>query len=220
MRKLDLAAWLLGLSFSICVSGGVAQAGLISGQPARDLFEDAAANAGYTKVTFTYAANTKLSTWIPGLTFATFKDANGNPTSQPVNVSGFSGRTGTIVGTPCSSCSDDGRYAYRVVFSTPQQGAGIQRNWNQWSRTRFYAADGSLLGETEGSGYFAFFVDDPNDTDSYVQRIEMDGVSYQGSIQVGYSDDLIYGLGAIPEPGTALLLGAGVVALAGLRRRA
>lgn len=220
MRKQSIAALSLGILLSL--PGGAAQAGLISGQPARDLFEAAVTSSGFSKVTFTYPAGTQLTTQITGLTFATIRNSNGTPISAPVYVSGFSGRTGTIVGTPCSGCSDDGRYAYQVVFTTPQRAAGIQRNWNQYTRTRFYAGDGSLLGEFPGTGYVGWFADDPNDTASYVKRIEMDGVRdpVANAIQVGYSDDLIYGIGAIPEPGTALLLGAGVLGLAGLRRRA
>ena len=219
-RKWWLESLLLVVAGLLSANG--AEAGLISGQPARDLFEAAVTGSGYAKVTFAYPSGTYLTTQIAGLSFATIRNYNGTPTSAPVYVSGFSGRTQTIVGTPCSGgCSDDGRYAYQVVFTTPQRAAGVQRNWNQWSRTRFYAPDGSLLGEGAGSGYFCFFADGAGDSASFVKRIEFDGVRdpSANTIQVGYSDDLIYGLGAIPEPGTASLLAAGLSGVAALRRR-
>ncbi len=214
------SSWLLKLlvlSLGTVLAAPPVHAALISGQPARDLFELAVASAGYTKIEFTFAANAKLTTQIPGLELKTFQDPVGNPIDQPVNVSPMVARAGTIVGTPCGGCTDDGRYPYRIVFATPQQAAGIQRNWNQFSLTRFYAEDGSLLGSFTGTGYVGW-VGETGQTATFVKRIEMDGLVSGGARQVGYSDDLIYGVGPVPEPGTLVLLGAGLAAI-GVRRR-
>ncbi len=202
-------------------SAGGADAVLISGQPARDAFEQAVAGAGYTKVDFNgYSAGTKLTTQIAGLSFRTIRDPNGNPISQPVTVAsvGLPARAGSIVGTPCSGCSDDGRYAYEIVFTTPQRAAGIQRIWNASTITRFFAADGSQLDEFAGSAYVGWIAGE-GETERYVKRIEIDGLVLSGSRQVGYSDDLVYGQGAIPEPATASLLALGLAGIAARCRR-
>ena len=126
----------IGISMTVgsaLLASGAAEAGLISGQPARDLFEAAVTESCYSKLTFAYAGGTTLTTQIAGLSFATIRNYLGTPINAPVYVSGFSGRTQTIVGTPCVGCSDDGRYAYQVVFTTPQRAAGIQRNWKEKS---------------------------------------------------------------------------------------
>lgn len=210
---------------AMVVAGGLpatgAQALLISGSPARALFEQAVTSSGYTKIDFNgYAPNTKLTTQIPGLSFKTIRNYDGAPINVPVNVagSGLPRRAGQIVGTPCSACSDDGRYVYEVVFATAQRAAGVLRDWNASSVTRFFAADGTKLGEFTGSAYVGWLAvaDDPA---TYVKRIEFDGNLLSSTRQVGYSDDLIYGLGAIPEPGSASLLALGVTGLAALRRR-
>lgn len=209
-----------GALAAVLLAATPASADLISGQPARDLFEAAVVGSGYTKITFDgFAANTKITTQIADLSFRTIRDPNGNPIGGVgVNVSGFPGRVGSIVGTPCSGCSDDGRYAYDVTFASPQRAAGIQRIWNASTITRFFNADGVKIGEFAGSAYVGWFGED-GDLSTYVKRIEIDGVVWSGSRQVGYSDDLIYGLGAIPEPGTASLVALGLAGLSVRRRR-
>jgi len=211
--------WLLVVATVLPASG--ANADLVSGQPAQDLFKQAVTQSAYTEIMFSkYPAGTQLTTQIAGLTFRTIRDFNGTPLSGvPVIVeTSLPSHAGQIVGTPCSGCSDDGRYAYDITFTTPQRAAGIQRIWNQYSVTRFFAADGHELGEFTGSAYVGWF-GLAGDTSTYVKRIEFDGNLYLGTRQVGYSNDLIYGQGAIPEPATASLLALGLAGLAARTRR-
>ncbi|CAG0999031.1 hypothetical protein MYXO_02882 [Myxococcaceae bacterium] len=207
------------LAATLLLGSGSARATVVTGQPARDAFEANVLSSGFTKITFDgFSPNTKITTQIAGLSFRTIRDPNGNPLGGTVgvNMSPFTGRIGTIVGTPCSGCSDDGRYAYEIVFSDAQSAAGIQRLWNSSTVTRFFNSSGLLLGEYQGSTYVGW-LGDPNDATTHVKRIEIDGVVLGGSRQVGYSDDLIYG--TIPEPSTAALVALGLTGLAARRRR-
>lgn len=195
----------------------------------RDLFiNEATVNQTGTYVNFDGIAGTRFSTLAgaPGATFESNITTSGSPTSGlPVYASTFSDRLGTIVGTPFSSGTDDGRMGYQVLFSTPQQYAGIQRNWNSSSVTQFYNSEDELLYEFTGlSVYYAGYTGDPNDQSQWVSRIQMDGNLLSGVRQVGYSDDLVYGIStsfAVPEPSTYALFGLGLaaVALVGVRRK-
>jgi hypothetical protein len=207
-----VVVWALG--------AGQAQATIITGQPARDAFEAGVISSGFTKITFdAFSPNTKITTQIAGLSFRTIRNSSGAPLGGGVgvNMSPFSGRIGTIVGTPCSGCSDDGRYAYEVVFSDAQSAAGIQRIWNNSTITRFFNSDGALLDQFVGSTYVGW-LGDPDDATTHVKRIEIDGLNSSGSLQVGYSDDLIFGM-VVPEPSTAILAALGLVGLATRRLR-
>ncbi len=161
----------------------------------------------------------------PGATFSSNIGTTGSPISvNQVRASTFSGRVGTIIGTPFNGGSDDGRVGYQVVFDTPQQYAGIQRYWNDQTLTEFYnAADKLIFSFTGESTPFVGFAADPNDPSTWVKRIQMDTTAASSSRQVGYSDDLIYGTGTltIPEPRTYALmaLGAAMLGLFWWRRR-
>ena len=206
---------ILPLAFALLLFPAGASATIVSGAAARSMFDDAVTNIGYTLQDFEgFTSDQKLTTNIPGLTFQTHKGATGLPFNAPVNVSTRS-TTKTIVGTPCSVCSDDGRYAYRITFDTPQAAIGIDRKWSSNVITRWYDTTGALLGEVTGNGYQGYIVEATDPLAQWIGRIEMDGGT-PGSPNVGYSDDLIYGTTLMPEPGLAALL---TIALGGLALR-
>ena len=198
-----------------------AEAGPIMGPTAQDLFDGAVSNSGYTLQDFQgFSVGTPLTTQIAGLTFESHIGTGGAPQGpHPVNTSATFGAT-TIVGRPCGGCSDDGRVGYRILFSTPQAGVGIERLWNSSLVTRFYTPTGQLLHEFSGvaTDFFAYFAETA-DQSLWVGQVEMDGNLLKGSRQVGYADNLIYGTALIPEPSTASLLSIGLVALATSRAR-
>lgn len=138
-----------------------------------------------------------------GVTFATTTDAQGQPLKVPTPVvvsSSYAYNLGrlTIVGSPCKGCFDDKECDYEVRFETPQRWAGLQRYWTGPTLTRFLAADGDVLHEFEGEGFHGWLAD-TEDPDTWVSRIEITGPTRNGSRQVGYSDDLIFGTNAIPR---------------------
>ena len=150
-----------------------------------------------------------------GVSFATIRNEFGNSIT-PVNVyvSTATNRVGTIVGTPCTGCIDDGRYAYEIAFTQPQRWAGVERQWNSSTITRFFNPAENLLAEVGGT-MFIGFVADTDTADNWVQRIEVDGTGPFGQLQVGYTDDLFFGTAAVPEPATsAWVLGSAIGLLA------
>jgi hypothetical protein len=197
------------------------QAASVSGVSGRTLFENYRDTYGGNFIDFTMGVapmpadrrlDNEFATTL-GVTFSTFQSPSFNPLGpHNVYVSNFSGRQNTIVGTPCTSCTDDGRYPYQIEFTNPQRYAGVQRLWNADTRTRFYAPDGTLLFEGLGSDFYGYQADS-GDTTTWVQRIEISGINQQ----VGYTDDLIFGT-TVPEPGVISLAAASMAMLA-LRRR-
>ena len=163
-----------------------------------------------------------------GVSFASTIYIDGSPIVPPIEVYVTNTVRGTnttlkIVGTPLPFGSDDGRVGYDIFFTTPQARAGIERSWQAgYSLTRFFNSSGTLLAThtlttgTEFVGYVANY----NDPSTWVARMQMDGLLNGGTRQVGYSDDLIYGLAAIPEPPLPLLLATGFGLLWLARRRA
>ncbi|NNF66398.1 MAG: hypothetical protein HKM98_02710, partial [Gammaproteobacteria bacterium] len=177
--------------------------GPVCGPDARATFEGLLLSAGDTLIDFeSVATGTNLTTQIPGVTFASISDVNGNP-AGPFHVevsAAFAGSDGnTIVGAPCGGCTDDGRVRYEMVFDTPQRRVGLQRIWNNFTVTRFFDIQGQLLHEFAGgddvSGDYQFvgYVAETTDTNTWVARVEIDGESSGGSRQVGYTDDLFFG---------------------------
>ncbi|MDF1712657.1 MAG: hypothetical protein P1U90_10500 [Akkermansiaceae bacterium] len=84
----------------------------------------AEANANGTFEDFDLANGTRFSSLptSPGVTYESNITTSGSPTSGlPVTTSFFSNCTGTIVGTPFSSGSDDGRVGYQIVFDSAQR---------------------------------------------------------------------------------------------------
>lgn len=74
----------------------------------------------------------------PGVSYELNITTSGGATSGlPVLTSIFGNHAGTIVGTPFSSGTDDGRMGYQMVFDSPQRWAGIQRYWNSFTVTQF-----------------------------------------------------------------------------------
>ncbi len=206
---------------SLLLLGTGLQAASVAGVSGRQLFEGYRDNFGGNFIDFTMGvapmpADRRLDNEFVttlGVAFSTFQ----NPSFAPlgphnVYVSSFSGRENSIVGTPCVSCTDDGRYPYQIEFSDPQRYAGVQRMWNADTRTRFYSTDGTLLFEGLGSDFYGYQADS-TDTSTWVRRIEISGVNQQ----VGYTDDLFFGT-IVPEPGVT---GLAVVSLAAFafRRR-
>ncbi len=207
------------LSLVILLAHGL-QAASVSGASGRALFENYRDNYSGNFIDFTMGVppmptdrrlDNEFATTL-GVTFSTFQNSLLNPIGpHNVYVSSFTGRENTIVGTPCTSCSDDGRYPYQIQFTDPQRYAGVQRLWNADTRTRFYSSDGTLLFEGLGSDFYGYQADTP-DTTTWVQRIEISGVNQQ----VGYTDDLFFGT-SVPEPGVAALAAASMVLI--MRRR-
>lgn len=148
--------------------------------------------------------------------------SGGSTSGLPVTTSFFNNRSGTIVGTPFSSGTDDGRMGYQMVFDSPQRWAGIQRFWNSFTVTQFYDQNDDLLFEFTGEATpFVGFIADSANTDDWVKRIQIDGRPDQGTRQVGYSDDLMFGtsnLVLIPEPTTSTFF-LGALLAGSLRRR-
>ena len=198
-----------------------ASAGLIFGSSARTQFESFVTSAGDAYIDFNSLAGTGLSTQLSGLgvTFESNIGTVGEAPFGPYYVfvsSAYPGRVGSIVGSPCNGCTDDGRVGYQVLFNTAQRRAGLQRNWNSLTVTRFYSAAGELLDEHVGTGFVGFVADGVNPSTDWVARIQIDGLvdpSDGVTRQVGYSDDLFFGSGVPPainyapavEPGFNLI---------------
>jgi hypothetical protein len=149
-----------------------------------------------------------------GVSFYSTINTDGSPIVPVHNayVSGASvgGNTShKLVGTPYVFGSDDGRVGYEIHFESPQAIVGLERIWQAGnSLTRFYNSEGTLLAthaNTTGTE-FVGWVADYNDPLTWVSSIGIDGLSSGGTRQVGYTDNLYYGIFAIPEPSTFVLL--------------
>ena len=152
-----------------------------------------------------------------GVTFFSTISTFGVPISSPHNayLSGASVNGDTshkLVGTPYVNGSDDGRVGYEIRFDTPQNIAGVERNWNTGAVTNFYNSSGSLLAShTNTTGIeFVGYIGNFNDPATWVAKIQLDTNQPSNARQVGYTDDLIFGIAAIPEPATYVLHAAGL----------
>lgn len=117
----------------------------------------------------------------------------------------------TICGSPYQYGNDDGRVGYEVRFDAPQRRAGLLRIWNLEANTSFYNSAGVLLGQHQNTTgrEFVGWIADSDDPSTWVSRILMDTVVVGGTRQVGYSDNLYFGVN-IPTPSSMVLLGIGV----------
>ena len=209
-----------------CLQAGseIASAAVLTGVDARNTFEDYLSQFGGTFIDFDDREGEGLDNALTashGVTFATIENRFGNPIT-PINVfvSGTSpdfGRRGQVVGTPCTGCTDDGRYPYEIAFTQPQRWAGVERKWDSTTITRFFDPSDTLLAELTGS-MFIGFVAETESTEAWVQRIMIDGVGPSGQLQVGYTDDLFFGTAAVPEPAASVWI-LGLLALLALARR-
>lgn len=161
--------------------------------------------------------------WGVGARFASIVYTNGQPFGpEHVEVSsrhGYATYGNTIVGSPFTNGSDDGRVGYEIRFDETQARAGIQRLWNTQALTRFYNSAGELLAEhvnTTGAE-FVGWVSIADDGSDRVARIVMDTSVVSGTRQVGYSDNLYFGL-TIPTAGTGALVLLGCLTAGGRGR--
>jgi hypothetical protein len=207
---------------------GSAAGGIVHGTDAQDQFAGWHASLGGSYLDFeSVPAGTNLMPGTDpfgvGARFASVIYTNGNPFGpEHVEVSnrhGYATYGNTIVGSPFQYGVDDGRVGYEIRFDNPQGRAGILRAWNTSAVTKFYNAAGELLGEHVNTTNVEFvaWLADPHDPASFVSRMVMDGLAPGGTRQVGYSDDLYFGLD-IPTPGSATLVLLGLIA-AGERGR-
>ena len=221
------AAALLAL---VLLVPGAASADLIFGPTARSAFESFVTDFGDTFIDFEGVVNGPLTTELQvlGVTFGTIADASLGPVDFPVVVLPFAfvqsdPDNNRIIGarTAAPNSLPDGQFAYEIVFETPQQRAGLQRNWNTLTLTRFFNASG-LLEEHQNTvaNEFVGFIVASSDSADWITRIEINGLVSEDLIRhVGQSDDLFLGSVIIPEPSTWALLVAGLALLVVMRRR-
>lgn len=219
--------WKRGLSLSfVSVACAGADAGLIYGPDAKAYF--VAMQAEFNEVYLNFENVAGGTNLLPGTDpfgvgarFASIIDTSGNPFGpehvEVSNLHGYATYGNTIVGSPFQFGNDDGRVGYEIAFDAPQRRAGILRAWNTAAVTRFYNADGVLLGQHQNTvgAEFVGWVADSNDPSAWVSRMVMDGLVLSGSRQVGYSDDLYFGV-MVPSPASA---GAIVIGLLAFKRR-
>jgi hypothetical protein len=117
--------------------------------------------------------------------------------------------TKELMGTASPSGGPDGQSRYEIRLSAPQLRAGVQRDWNVHSVTRFYNAAGTLLGAHQNTANreFVAYVADTSDEAVRVARIELDGVNAAGGYQVGFTDDLFFGGDPVVQPAGTLVYG-------------
>jgi hypothetical protein len=222
---------------------------LLSGDTARTQFEGFVTTLGDTYENFDgFAAQTNLTTQIPGLTFRTTVDgtgyhlpppggSRGTPVDLEVNVicsrtdpfSSTCSDSNRMIGGVRSGGVTDGQSIYEIAFDSGQLRVGMLRSFfGDLQLTRFYSGS-DLLGEYQntGSDDFVGFI---TDAAHLITRVELDGLPTYGTngyvtYNVGYTDDLFYGntpqstgVGTVPEPTTQLLLLPGLLALA-MRRK-
>ena len=201
---------------------GSASAQLLFGPDARADFDDWQVNYSGTLIDFeNLAVGTLLDNQLAGMGvhFRTITDVSGNPITPGSVYVDSAGGDHRVIGRRLPAFND-GRAAYEIAFDTPQRWAGVDREWNTSTITRFFDSSGNLLApehqNTVNSEYVGFLANG-EDTANWISRIEIDGGP---SRQVGFTDDLIFGVQVVPEPSTWALLGfASAAALLAARRK-
>jgi len=107
-----------------------------------------------------------------------------------------------IVGTTIRATLDDAGVTFEIRFAQPQRWAGLERIGSRLARTRFLAPGGELLHEAADEGFHGWL--GTAATNSWVARIEVTGVEREGTREVGFADDLVFGTSPIP-PSTLYL---------------
>ncbi len=161
-----------------------------------------------------------------GVSFFSTLTTSGTPISIPHNayLSGASVNGDTshkLVGTPYVGGSDDGRVGYEIRFDNPQVVVGLERNWNTGAVTNFYNSSGTLLASHTNTTNIEFvgYIANYNDPTTWVAKVQLDTNQPSNARQVGYTDDLFFGITAIPEPSTYLfmVIGLGILFVSRLR---
>ena len=204
----------------------LASAGLVYGPDARTQFETYRDTLGDTFMDFEDVPTGRYHS-LPGISFDTtavrwpdiidpwfgpifVEDYHRYPNHQLMGESGYQAL--------------DGQSRYEITFNDPQLRVGIFRPWNTYSLTSFYAGS-TLLGTHQNTMDFEFvgFVSDSANITRIVMDGEIETLSTGREVyQVGAADDLFFGSRPsepIPEPATMLLLGSGLVGLAGTKLR-
>jgi hypothetical protein len=225
-------------NFSVCVCFVVAMstfltqersnAQVVFGTEARNQFEGNRDNLGDQFIDFENVTAGPLTNQLPGLTFRSTFNRFGTDRAIDLPVALLpwdfvSSSPKQIVGVRSGAPRyiPDGQNVYEIAFDAPQRRAGLQRPWNTFSLTRFYAGN-TLLGEHQNTvnSEFVGYVSQSNDMANWVTRIEIDGLSTGGVFQVGNSDDIFFGSTvAVPEPSSGIVIGVAAMLFAIRRSR-
>lgn len=198
----------------------MAQAGVVHGPDARLQFEGFHSSEGDSYVDFEAQPAGPLGPLtVDGVTVTVRTTQVRFPSvanvDYPVSVLPFSFVSSTpsgtheLMGTTSPAGTPDGQSRYEIRFSEPQGRAGVQRNWHTNSMTRFYNADGDLLGEHQNTANreFVGYIADGDAPGSRVTRIEIDGLVDGVTYQVGFTDDLFFGQGTPVQPPGEIVFG-------------
>jgi hypothetical protein len=183
-----------------------AMLGIVHGQDALERFTLYRDFLGDTRVDFNNLGSGPVRQIVAGeeiLTLKTFERRYPQPTvsvDYPVCVCPLYGvnppsGTNELMGSGASYGAPDGQNPYEIVFANPQHRVAVMRRWNTNSLTRFYAGDGTLLGEHQNTTNHEFvgWVGDPGNEGTWVKRVVIDGLAVSNTYQVGFTDDLHFG---------------------------
>ena len=202
--RIQVTLWIIPLvilcGLSPCLGGPV------MGPDAQNQLEALVARHGGVYLNFDQlAAGTQLDDEYAssGVRFRSIRNPDGSSISKPLVAISYGGSI-EISGTPSWGSGSDGRVAYEISFDNPRQWAGLARHWdNYYTITKFYNPSGQLIhsfqniqGQSGWNKTFLGYIVDSSDTNQWISRIECDGVLLPGNRQVGYSDDLYFGVGA------------------------
>lgn len=138
-----------------------------------------------------------------GVAFATLRnDADSKETRDipVITSSSYAYNLGrvTFVASRAGAAVEEKYSPYEIRFDRPQRWVGIHRYWRGPTLTRFHGPRGDILYEGKGEGFHAWFAE-TNETNTWISRIEVTGEPREGRLQVGHSDDLIFGTPPIPR---------------------
>lgn len=196
---------------------GVSTADLLFGPDARAQFDNLETEGEVQHEDFESLSTGPLTELAGGeVTFKTTENRFGTirPLDLPVVVLPWdfvSAPAGVIapIRTGAPRYIPDGQNKYEIRFSSPQYRAGLTRVWNTHTITRFFNGD-TLLAEHQNTvnTEFVAYQGTPNDPNDRITRIEIDGDRVSNVYQVGYSDNLFWGVepGPPPAPDPAIRL--------------